>query len=127
MEQPVFKPELRRRWRSFTRNIPLPDCLEDNRIAIAIRPELRRKSFLEIIHPDDRDRARAELQAALAKGEAHGLIFRINFLVTFITSAMKKTRRETGCGRRNRDRAYFVFVLRTWKGIPKLCLRHSFL
>ena len=39
--------------------------------------ELRRKSFLEIIHPEDRDRARADLQAALAKGEAHGLIFRI--------------------------------------------------
>ena len=34
-------------------------------------------SFLEIIHPEDRPRARAELQAALVKGEAHGLIFRI--------------------------------------------------
>ncbi len=39
--------------------------------------ELRRMSFLEIIHPEDRQRARADLRAALAKGEAHGLIFRI--------------------------------------------------
>lgn len=45
MEQRVFKPGLRRRWRSFTRNIPLPDCLEDNRIAIAIRPDLPDQFF----------------------------------------------------------------------------------
>jgi PAS domain S-box-containing protein len=39
--------------------------------------ELRQKSFLEIVHPDDYIRAREELRGALAKGEAHGLIVRI--------------------------------------------------
>jgi PAS domain S-box-containing protein len=39
--------------------------------------QLQGKSFLEIIHPDDSERAREELKNALDKGEAHGLIFRI--------------------------------------------------
>jgi PAS domain S-box-containing protein len=39
--------------------------------------QLREKSFLEIIHPDDYSRAQDELKSALTKGEAHGLIFRI--------------------------------------------------
>jgi PAS domain S-box-containing protein len=39
--------------------------------------ELRRKSFLEIVHPDDRSLAWEQLRAALIKGEAHGLIYRI--------------------------------------------------
>jgi PAS domain S-box-containing protein len=39
--------------------------------------ELRRKTFLEIVHPDDRDLARTQLLGALPKGEAHGLIYRI--------------------------------------------------
>lgn len=39
--------------------------------------ELREKSFLEIIHPDDRDLAKEQLRASLVKGEAHGLIYRI--------------------------------------------------
>lgn len=39
--------------------------------------QLRDKSFLEIIHPDDRDLAREQLRTALAKGEAHGLIYRV--------------------------------------------------
>ncbi len=40
-------------------------------------PQLQAKSFLEIIHPDDAERAREELKNALAKGEAHGVILRI--------------------------------------------------
>ena len=39
--------------------------------------ELRGMSFLDIIHPDHRDLAREQLRAAIAKGEAHGLIYRI--------------------------------------------------
>jgi PAS domain S-box-containing protein len=39
--------------------------------------ELRERSFLEVIHPDDRNLAREQLQAALIKGEAHGLVYRI--------------------------------------------------
>ena len=39
--------------------------------------QLREKSFLEIIHPDDSDLAREQLRTALSKGEAHGLIYRI--------------------------------------------------
>jgi PAS domain S-box-containing protein len=39
--------------------------------------ELRTKSFLEIIHPDDRSLAWEQLQSALIKGEAHGLVYRI--------------------------------------------------
>jgi len=39
--------------------------------------DLRRMSFPEIVHPDDRELARDQLMAALAKGEAHGLIYRI--------------------------------------------------
>ena len=39
--------------------------------------ELRIKSFLEIVHPDHRDLAREQLHAALIRGEAHGLIYRI--------------------------------------------------
>ena len=34
--------------------------------------ELQRKSFLEILHPDDRARAEEALRAALVKGEATG-------------------------------------------------------
>jgi PAS domain S-box-containing protein len=39
--------------------------------------ELRKKSFLDIIHPDDRNLAFEQLHGALVKGEAHGLIYRI--------------------------------------------------
>ncbi len=39
--------------------------------------ELRRRSFPDIVHPDDRDLARDQLQAAVVKGEAHGLIYRV--------------------------------------------------
>src|SRR5262249_22317832 len=39
--------------------------------------ELREKSFLEIVHPDDLARVREQLQAAAVKGEVHGLILRI--------------------------------------------------
>ena len=39
--------------------------------------ELRRKAFPDVVHPDDRELARDQLMAALAKGEAHGLIYRI--------------------------------------------------
>jgi len=39
--------------------------------------ELQRKSFLDIVHPDDRDRAREALRQALFKGEFLGLIIRI--------------------------------------------------
>ena len=38
---------------------------------------LREKSFLEIVHPDDLDRVRQNLEAALVKGEFHGLVLRI--------------------------------------------------
>ena len=38
---------------------------------------LREKSFLEIVHPDDLDRVRQKLVAALVKGEFHGLVLRI--------------------------------------------------
>ncbi|MDR3637823.1 MAG: PAS domain S-box protein [Isosphaeraceae bacterium] len=40
-------------------------------------PELREKSFLEIVHPDDFKRTRDELREALVKGEAHGVIVRV--------------------------------------------------
>ncbi len=39
--------------------------------------ELREKSFLEVLHPDDRLRARATFGQALIRGEAHGLIVRM--------------------------------------------------
>jgi PAS domain S-box-containing protein len=39
--------------------------------------ELREKSFLEIVHPDDFKRTRDELREALVKGETHGLIVRV--------------------------------------------------
>lgn len=39
--------------------------------------QLREKSFLEIVHPDDLVRVREALQAAQVKGEVHGLILRI--------------------------------------------------
>ena len=39
--------------------------------------ELRKKSFIDIVHSDDRNRAWEQLQAARIKGEAHGLIYRI--------------------------------------------------
>jgi len=39
--------------------------------------ELRQKRFLDIVHPDDRNLAWEQLQAALIKGEAHGLVYRI--------------------------------------------------
>ena len=43
--------------------------------------ELREKSFLEIVLPDDSDRVREQLCVALAKGELHGLLFRIRTAV----------------------------------------------
>ena len=39
--------------------------------------QLREMSFFEIVHPDDLARAREQFQAALVKGEAHGLVLRI--------------------------------------------------
>ncbi|MHC5540686.1 sensor histidine kinase, partial [Singulisphaera rosea] len=39
--------------------------------------QLREKSFLEIVHPDDYPRAKEQLRAALVRGELHGLIVRI--------------------------------------------------
>lgn len=39
--------------------------------------QLREKSFLEIVHPDDLERVQEGLRAALVKGEVHGLILRI--------------------------------------------------
>ena len=39
--------------------------------------ELRTKTFPEIVHPDDRELAREQLLGAVAKGEAHGLIYRV--------------------------------------------------
>jgi PAS domain S-box-containing protein len=39
--------------------------------------QLREKSFLEIVHPDDLVRVRDQLRAALDRGELHGLILRI--------------------------------------------------
>ena len=39
--------------------------------------ELREKSFLDIVHADDKELARAQLFAAIERGEAHGLIYRI--------------------------------------------------
>jgi PAS domain S-box-containing protein len=39
--------------------------------------ELREKSFLEIVHPDDLMRVRDQFRAALVKGEVHGLTLRI--------------------------------------------------
>ena len=39
--------------------------------------QLREKSFLEIVHPDDLDRVREALRSSEARGEVHGLILRI--------------------------------------------------
>ncbi len=39
--------------------------------------KLRAMSFPEIVHPDHRELAREQLLAAIAKGEAHGLVYRI--------------------------------------------------
>jgi PAS domain S-box-containing protein len=39
--------------------------------------ELRKKTFLDIIHPDDRNLAWEQLQSAVIRGEAHGLVYRI--------------------------------------------------
>jgi PAS domain S-box-containing protein len=39
--------------------------------------ELRNKSFLDVLHPDDRLRARATFGQALIRGEAHGLVVRL--------------------------------------------------
>lgn len=39
--------------------------------------QLRKRSILDPVHPDDRLRVEQQLQAALAKGEVHGLILRI--------------------------------------------------
>jgi PAS domain S-box-containing protein len=38
---------------------------------------LRNKSFLEIVHPEDHPRIKEQVDAALEKGEAHGLIVRV--------------------------------------------------
>src|SRR5262249_8154651 len=40
-------------------------------------PQLRKKSFLDVVHPDDRQRAQEKLHEVLAKGELHGLVIRI--------------------------------------------------
>lgn len=39
--------------------------------------ELRGRSFLDAVHPDDRELARDQLTQAIHKGEAHGLIYRV--------------------------------------------------
>ncbi len=39
--------------------------------------QLRRMSFLDIIDPEDRELARSQLQAAVAKGEGHNLLYRV--------------------------------------------------
>ncbi len=39
--------------------------------------ELKRTSFLDIVQEDDRELARQQLRTALARGEAHGLVYRI--------------------------------------------------
>jgi PAS domain S-box-containing protein len=39
---------------------------------------LRTMTFLDIVHPDQRELAREQLLASLQKGEAHGLIYRIH-------------------------------------------------
>ncbi|MFI5458132.1 MAG: PAS domain S-box protein [Isosphaerales bacterium] len=39
--------------------------------------ELRQKSFLDVLHPDDRDRARGTFGQALVRGEALGLVVRM--------------------------------------------------
>jgi PAS domain S-box-containing protein len=39
--------------------------------------QLREMSFFEIVHPDDLARTREHFQAALVKGESHGLVLRI--------------------------------------------------
>ena len=38
---------------------------------------LKQLSFLDVVHPNHRDLAREQLRAAIGKGEAHGLIYRI--------------------------------------------------
>ena len=40
-------------------------------------PELREKSFLEVVHPDDVARVRDGFHMALARGEVHELLFRL--------------------------------------------------
>ena len=40
-------------------------------------PELRQRSFLQVVHPDDRPRAQATLREALERGEALGLVVRV--------------------------------------------------
>lgn len=39
--------------------------------------ELRNRSFIDVVHPDDRSLAWEQLQGSLVKGEAHGLVYRI--------------------------------------------------
>ena len=39
--------------------------------------ELKQRSFLDVVHPDDRDVAEEALRQTLAKGEFHGLVVRI--------------------------------------------------
>ncbi len=38
---------------------------------------LRGKSFLDVVQPDDRELARQQLRAVVARGEGHGLVYRI--------------------------------------------------
>ena len=49
---------------------------EQNFLGWTVR-QLREKSFLEIVHPDDLERVRESLQRAIVKGDVHGLVFRI--------------------------------------------------
>lgn len=39
--------------------------------------ELRARSFLEVVHEEDQERARGQFRSALEKGESHGLVLRV--------------------------------------------------
>jgi PAS domain S-box-containing protein len=69
-------------------------------------PELRQKSFLDIVHPEDRPRAEQTLREALERGEALGLIVRVR------TAAAKTRAVEVNIGTRYGKNASVVSHLR---------------